>query len=594
MSALPPITAPGVPVGSSATATAPTQAAPAAIALALLQTPATLRQIAQTVLLDAVLQSRDSAGNLTLRTDAGIVTARAIVATSLQAGASVALQLAPDGAGGTNATILTSSNSINQAAAQPHIAPTDATTRSTGPQVIVATVIAPPGESTTASVERHVAQPRASASTASATTLVAANSGDVGALIARAGGGSNQTGPTPAKLVAAAALQNAVAGSTQTETAIALQAGRSLSAASGERSPQMSAAAATQAYRHVGEAPPALTATTPRSSLSPATSGAAPTMSSSSDGKAERPLPVGTTVAIRLAPLPDDRQAATPRAETAQIVARPQARQAVIETPIGRIATTLPASLADAAPGTRVAFAWFPESARAADPRAPSIATTPPPVRGWTGLKQIAETLLESRDPELREAAQRVVPQHGPRLAQQLAALSQALDGEFRRLLGDAAAQKLERAGLADALRAPEALRHEREAASVNGDWRHVTLPFFDGQQLRAIDVYARRRKRSDDGRERDQSRFVVQCEVEQLGAVQIDGLMTSSESKRRLDVIVRTHQPLDVTERLALQELHADACGAMGIAGELAFQVQAKFPPPLLEDPTPHRAVVA
>ena len=111
--------------------------------------------------------------------------------------------------------------------------------------------------------------------------------------------------------------------------------------------------------------------------------------------------------------------------------------------------------------------------------------------------------------------------------------------------------------------------------------------------QLRPIDLWARRQRgRERDGKPREQSRFVVECAHEAWGEIQVDGLMTQGDDGSRLDVVLRTHAELAASLRAELAVAFADALGAMGVAGDIAFQAVAAFPP--RPAPAPAHAVTA
>jgi hypothetical protein len=325
----------------------------------------------------------------------------------------------------------------------------------------------------------------------------------------------------------------------------------------------------------------------------------APAASQQPPGQSAPRLQPGTTLELRLAQ-PAARAPQTPDAGarahplTATVVgAMPQGRL-MVDTPIGRLAVTVPPDLLATPPGGTLDLEWLPETSRppaAAGARAADARST----RAWPQIRETVATLLAQSDPATRAAADQLVPKPGPRLAQQMMAFIGRGDGDLSRWLGEAMTRALEQRGLGDLLaRGDGAATREPERQSAAQEWRHVTLPLFDGSTLHPVEF--RTRRRNEGGRPedpREQSRFVVDCIHDELGAVQIDGLLTKGGTKKRLDVVLRSHVELPEADRLAIAELYLDACGAMGFGGEIAFQVAGQFPA-IAEAPATPRAVIA
>jgi hypothetical protein len=338
------------------------------------------------------------------------------------------------------------------------------------------------------------------------------------------------------------------------------------------------AAAATSSVRATADGMPAANHPPPGASPSP------------------QRLQPGTALEVRLAsatpqaPSPGVR-AAQPLAATV-VGAMPQGRL-VVDTALGRLAVNVPPDLLGLSPGKTLALEWLPETLRA-PLSSESAANSSQSTRTWPQARDAAATLLARPEPALREAAEQLVPKPGPRLAHQMMGFIGRGDGDIARWLGEAVMRQLEQSGLAELLgRSEGGAAREPDRQPGNGDWRHVTMPLFDGAMLRPIEIRTRRRNGGEAEGGRDQSRFVVDCVHDELGAVQIDGLMTSATAKKRLDVILRSHVEIPEADRAALAALFSDTCGAMGLGGEIAFQVLEHFPV-VADNPLAHRAVIA
>lgn len=277
---------------------------------------------------------------------------------------------------------------------------------------------------------------------------------------------------------------------------------------------------------------------------------------------------------------------------TATVVATLPQGRAIIDTPMGRLVAPLPTELA-AQPGDTLALEWFPETLHAPG-GAKRRTDQQPHARGWDAARDAAMALLEDGNATIRAAGDRLIPRPGARLAEQMMMFIGRGDGDLARWLGESTLRQLEAGRQNDMLARGEAgATTDGEDAKAN-EWRHVTVPLFDGHQLRPIDIHARRRRMSDHGRARDQSRFVVECLHDTLGPIQIDGLLTAGEGRRRLDIILRTHAEMSAEDRSAIDALFSDTCGAIGMQGALVFQAVARFPDITQDSTSIHRSVVA
>ena len=261
--------------------------------------------------------------------------------------------------------------------------------------------------------------------------------------------------------------------------------------------------------------------------------------------------------------------------------ALPQGRL-ILDTPLGRLAVAVPPDLAHALPGEKLELAYLPDTIRNAARPPGGEAPMGEQSRRWSDARNVATALASAPDPALRAAAERLLPAPGPRLAQQMMAFIANADGALAQWLGEEATRGLEKHGLGDLVQRGGAQPQQQEqgARQADGAWRSFTMPFLHEGAIRPIQVRARRRREQRGGRSREQSRFVVDCVHDDLGEIQIDGLMTTAEEERRLDVILRSHGALEDDDRVAILDLFRDACGAMGLAGDLAFQVLERFPP--------------
>jgi hypothetical protein len=181
---------------------------------------------------------------------------------------------------------------------------------------------------------------------------------------------------------------------------------------------------------------------------------------------------------------------------------------------------------------------------------------------------------------QTEQALMAMLPRVGPQLAASLMVFaSGAAKGDLRTLVGDSARSSLERTGrgraaLAGATREFEAAREEAQGTPA-ADWRAITLPVMTGGAMiepirlylhQVSDEEAERNRKNEGGGQR----FVLDIDLTQLGAIQIDGLAKQD----RLDLVVRTPKPLSEEVRNGLRNAFLGGATAYGVVGGLNFQV--------------------
>jgi hypothetical protein len=314
--------------------------------------------------------------------------------------------------------------------------------------------------------------------------------------------------------------------------------------------------------------------TTPTAGATPATNGTAPLPAP----------PPGTLVPLRfVSPLPTLAAAAAGASSgqmVATVVGRTPSGQMIVDTAIGRLAFT--ASAADTAPaGSQIAF-----EIAAPAMRPPAGASGMAPLAGgrdlaglttaWPALKDAVATLTAT-DPALaRHLVETALPQLGnPRfVAQVLTFLATSVD-DVKALLGQAAVDALLQSGHSDVLTRLQAdLTDMSRLNSSRTDWQVFYLPLLDPTQTRQLRVYTRRRKAGTDWRH-ESGRFVVDVEFENVGPLQLDGLV----QKPRLDLILRSHTELAGALKSGITDVFTQTCAAARLTGKLFFQAMPAFP---------------
>jgi hypothetical protein len=217
----------------------------------------------------------------------------------------------------------------------------------------------------------------------------------------------------------------------------------------------------------------------------------------------------------------------------------------------------------------------------AGPPRLPSAVTdgriSPLVAHGWPALEDTA-ALLKRDAPEL----------HRILIGTQLARPDSTLAGGIILFLsalkaGDLVAWLGEDMVRVLARSRPELLRRLnedfRELARVAddpgaGDWRVAVIPFNAQTAVEQLRILTRRGSRDDPDAPSDSARFVVDVTLSRLGRIQIDGLVR--RKNKRLDLVVRTAEPLPAVMREDIRRLFAAASGATGMGGMVTFDARA------------------
>jgi hypothetical protein len=261
------------------------------------------------------------------------------------------------------------------------------------------------------------------------------------------------------------------------------------------------------------------------------------------------------------------------------------AGQATIQTPAGQLSIPM----ANVPPvGSSITFEITGQ------PVPPSVLNTTPTTaldiyalsREWPALKEALQVLQESQP----GIAQQLINMVIPRLDIQLAAnilffLAGLRGGDIRSWLGEDAMRALEdsRPDVARQLRSEFGQLARVAEDSSSNDWRHMLIPLNTGDAIEPIHMFMRQRKKKDGDDGDTETRFVIDVGLSQLGRIQLDGLI--GERNKRLDLIVRSHNPLPSSMQNDIRTIYISAGEITGMTGGLSFQAA---PPNFLEPQTP------
>ena len=183
------------------------------------------------------------------------------------------------------------------------------------------------------------------------------------------------------------------------------------------------------------------------------------------------------------------------------------------------------------------------------------------------------------------------LPNGGPRTIVAAMSFIQSMrSGDIRQWPGDNNLRALERTGprganLARTL-SGEVAQLSVQSRETAGEWRTTPLPWNAQGQIEKINLITRREDPDDEDDEKDEKkggtglRFLLDLELSQLGALQLDGMV--HEDTKGFDMMIRSHEKLDDDIRRDLTGLFIAANQAVGLTGGLTFQVTPKFADPI------------
>lgn len=203
--------------------------------------------------------------------------------------------------------------------------------------------------------------------------------------------------------------------------------------------------------------------------------------------------------------------------------------------------------------------------------------------RNWPALKEAVQVLQEINPQAAQQVLNTAIPRPDGGLTTTLLFFMSALrGGDVRSWLGDSAVRILEKArpGLLGRLKDEFGRRAKLNEEPAKGDWRVATVPIQNGAEIEQARLYTRTHEEEPEEDEGGAgTRFVVDVELSKLGRLQLDGLVR--ENNKRLDLIVRTEEPLPGEMRDHIRAIFKDAAELTGLHGGVGFQSR---PPAFVE----------
>lgn len=222
--------------------------------------------------------------------------------------------------------------------------------------------------------------------------------------------------------------------------------------------------------------------------------------------------------------------------------------------------------------------------------------------RTWTSLGQIVQALGTEEAAKVIPTftmGAAVTPETAGRVtgaASQILFFVAALKGgNFREWLGNNNVKTLEEKGYGSLVRKAEGefMSIAKQFAEPQpANWQSTFFPVMAGTELQQVRAFIKReKKKNEQGQPTgdEDTRFVVEMELSQLGEMQMDGLVKRRDEKLQFDLIIRSHEPLDKTLEQDIQAIFTGTAEATGYRGQISFQAVHHFPLHPIEDTTPH-----
>jgi hypothetical protein len=303
---------------------------------------------------------------------------------------------------------------------------------------------------------------------------------------------------------------------------------------------------------------------------------------------------------------------------TATVIGNEATGEAVLQTPMGVIRLQPGTSLPIGSSVTLEIVNVTPPNADN-DAAIAAEAAAPAPITDlaheWVALKQIFTLLAGTPNapgPGFNQATTPWIPADAsgmPNLAPQnmpagLMAFVAALRGnDFRGWLGKDQVKWLEDHDHAALIgkAASEFTSMARQFAEAEPHhWQALFFPVAVGVELHQVRLFVKRDRNrqspTQPGKNSDDTRFVIELDLSQMGGMQMDGFVRREGSDIQFDLIIRSAKPLDDDFQKNILQIYTDTGELTGYKGSIVFQQGKEFPVNPMEEMMQHaiNAVIA
>ncbi|MBX2833770.1 MAG: hypothetical protein KTR28_02245, partial [Micavibrio sp.] len=205
------------------------------------------------------------------------------------------------------------------------------------------------------------------------------------------------------------------------------------------------------------------------------------------------------------------------------------------------------------------------------------------PSSSWPILDEVQQTLAHIV-PQAAAAMANTVPSPASP-AQMMPAMmffiSAVRGGDLQSWLGEKSVEALSKSskGLLERLSGESSTLSRVASDSAQGDWRIFNIPIMYQEQIQKMALYYRHEDSEDTDAPKGAkgTRFVFDLALDNMGAVQVDGLFRPiSSDGKRLDLVVRTETPFSKATRAEMRRVYTLALRHTEVGGELSFQNQS------------------
>ena len=273
----------------------------------------------------------------------------------------------------------------------------------------------------------------------------------------------------------------------------------------------------------------------------------------------------------------------------ANVIGTESSGEVVIKTPMGTLKLPAGTNLPQGAELTMEVVKVNPK--RQLQEFTSSQIKTSPAVEGRvltsqdSALAQLA-TLLKSFDAELGTKTSNLIPQANKQAAAKILwfIVNITGGGDASSWMGPDIKRMLEQYKHTEIIsRLDKTFSSLRGIFSENpaSGWNNLLFPLYDGEKLNFAGVYIKRDGKKDNKREREKEdvRFVVELELDQMGEMQLDGFVKGSKEPAQFDLFLRSKMELDKDVRNDIIEIFNNSVEITGIQGSLQFQHTNNFP---------------
>jgi len=235
-------------------------------------------------------------------------------------------------------------------------------------------------------------------------------------------------------------------------------------------------------------------------------------------------------------------------------------------------------------------------------PPAP-LETLPQLSRTWPSLQQITQIIGEQSAARIiptfsnfAAPVANIAPENMPQAGGQIMFFLAALKGgSFKDWLGSQNVKALEDKGYGSLIKKAEGefMQMARQFNETQpNNWQSAYFPVIASGELSQVRAFIKReKKKNEDGKPtgEEDTRFVLEMELSQLGEMQLDGLVKRRETTLQFDLVVRSMHPLPSELEKDIQQIYTSTAELTGYRGQIMFQSVQAFPVHPMEDTTPH-----